>query len=835
MSRAHDHDAADAGFRLAVWAIVLLFVAATATVAYALLVRGQQEAVEVAEAQVQRFADGAEAALNRTLLGLDVSLAEMGSVLDLARGADGGIELGRARAILEGVVRRNLTMHNLAVFDADGHLLAAARADSERLGVPLPEGFVRATLAQPASRLAVHGPELSRSSSDHALFFARPTTLASGERLLVVAEVPLPLIGTLLAHAAQTPGMVVTVEREPATLLASVPAFDARLGSGLAPLPDDAAGAGVLRARGRLDGSDGLLLVRPLLYATLRMTTGIRMDDLLAGWRQDRRLVLGGAAAFMLLLVGAGAAAHWQLGRLSRARREMARSKAILDRALASISDGFLLCDAQDRIQAWNERYLELYPWLRPVLAPGVPYERLVEAAAAELVPGDDRGAERERWRRERLARHLGGDGAHDQTLHDGRVIHVVERRTPDGGVVGVFRDVTAGERELARAKADAEAASRAKSRFLAAMSHEIRTPLNGVLGMNSLLQRTPLTDEQRGYVDTIRRSGKTLLALIDDILDLSRIEAGRLELGSAAFDPRRLVADVVASITTAATQKGLSLEARCADDLPPVLRGDESRLRQVLLNLAANAVKFTEHGSVCIEAGHRALPDGRVELVLTVRDTGIGIAALHLPRLFQRFSQADDGISRRYGGSGLGLAISKELVELMGGRIEVDSEPGRGSVFRATMALPRGEAAEAERADTGFGLLDAPASGLRVLVAEDNEVNQILARELLTHLGHASVVVGDGREAVVAAAGGGFDLILMDIQMPHLDGLSAARLIREKGVRIPIIALTAHAMLEERNAYLSAGMDGHVTKPIDPRALAGAIDSAMAAATSDR
>ncbi len=835
MSRLPDDDAPDTSFPLAVWAVVLLFVMATAAVAFALLARGQREAVAVAEAQVQRFADGAEAALNRTLLGVDVSLAEMGTVLDLARGADRGIDPGRARVILAGVVRRNLTMHNLAVFGADGRLLAAARADSERLGIPLPEGFVRAALAQPASRLAVHGPELSRSSSDHVLFFARATTLATGDRVLVVAEVPLPLIGTLLAHAAQTPGMVVTVEREPATLLASVPAFDARLGSDLGPLPGDAAGAGVMRASGRLDGSDGLLVVRPLLYATLRMTAGIRMDDLLADWRQERRLLQGGATAFMLLIVGAGAAAHWHLRRLNRARREMARSKAILDRALASISDGFLLCDAHDRIQAWNERYLEIYPWLRPVLAPGVPYERLVEAAAAELAPGDDRDSERQRWRQERLARHLGGDGAHDQTLRDGRVIHVVERRTPDGGVVGVFRDVTAGERELARAKADAEAASRAKSRFLAAMSHEIRTPLNGVLGMNSLLQRTPLTDEQRGYVDTIRRSGKTLLALIDDILDLSRIEAGRLELGCAAFEPRRLVADVVASITTAASQKGLRLESRCTADLPPALRGDESRLRQVLLNLAANAVKFTEHGSVCIEAGHRALTDGRVELILTVRDTGIGIAADHLPRLFQRFSQADDGISRRYGGSGLGLAISQELVELMGGRIEVDSEPGRGSVFRASMPLPRGEVAEAERAETGFGGLDAPASGLRVLVAEDNEVNQILARELLAHLGHASVVVGDGREAVSAAAAGGFDLILMDIQMPHLDGLSAVRLIREQGLRIPIIALTAHAMIEERSAYLAAGMDDHVTKPIDPRVLAGAIDRAMAAATSAR
>jgi signal transduction histidine kinase len=784
---------------------------------------------------VQRFADGAEASLNRTLLGLDVSLAEMGSLLDMARSADEGIELQQAQKVLAGVVRRNLAMNNLAVFDAEGRLLAAARAETDRLGVPLPAGFVRAVMALPAPQLVVHGPELSRSSSDLALFFARTTTLASGEVLLMVAEVPLPLIATLLAHAAQTPGMVVTVERDPGVLLASVPAFDARLGTALDPLPAAVASDGVMRASGRLDGSAGLLVVRPLVYATLRLTTGIPMDEVLADWRQERSLVLGGAGAFMLLLVVAGAAAHWQLGRLSRARREIGRSKAILDRALASISDGFLLCDADDRVQAWNDRYLEIYPWLRPVVGQGVPYERLVEAAAAELLPGDEHAVERENWRRHRLAQHLSGAGVHDQALHDGRVIHVVERRTPDGGVVGIFRDVTAGERELARAKADAEAASRAKSRFLAAMSHEIRTPLNGVLGMNSLLQRTPLTDEQRGYVDTIRRSGKTLLSLIDDILDLSRIEAGRLELASAEFDPRRVVSDVMASIATAAAEKRLSLEAVCADDLAPVLRGDESRLRQVLLNLAANAVKFTERGAVRIEAGQRELDDGRVELSLVVRDTGIGIAPEQLPQLFQRFTQADGGIARRYGGSGLGLAISKELIELMGGRIDVQTEPGRGSTFRVTVALSRGEADDAHRADTGFGLPDTFGAGLRVLVAEDNEVNQILTRELLSHLGHDCVVVGDGREAVAAVLRGGFELVLMDIQMPHLDGLSAARRIREAGLRIPIIALTAHAMVEERSAYLAAGMDDHVTKPIDPRALARAIERAVASATSTR
>ncbi len=218
------------------------------------------------------------------------------------------------------------------------------------------------------------------------------------------------------------------------------------------------------------------------------------------------------------------------------------------------------------------------------------------------------------------------------------------------------------------------------------------------------------------------------------------------------------------------------------------------------------------------------------------MHDTGIGIPGDVLPRLFQRFTQADDGIARRYGGSGLGLAISRELVALMGGSIDVASVPDQGSTFRVSVALPRGDAAAVgERVDTGFGALQPLAAGLRVLVAEDNEVNQILIRELLAQLGHEAVVVGDGQAALQAATAGGFDLVLMDIQMPRMDGLAAARAMRERGLRLPIIALTANAMLEERAACLEAGMDDHVTKPIEPRALAAAIDRMCPVATASR
>ena len=817
---------------IAIWSAVFAFVAATVGVTMVLVSNGRRDALSESEGRVVRFANGAEAALNRTLIAADVLLADMHEVLQPAIEADGAIERTIADGLLRGITRRNLLLRDVAVLDERGQVLASARSETQRLGVPLPERFIRETLAQQMPVLAISAPLLNFATSERALYFARPVQLALGRRVLVVAEAPLSLVTTILVPASDIPGLVVTLERDDGQLLASVPALDAQLGNQLpSPLPTALLSGPAMQAPGRLDGSQSILVARPSVYRSVRIVAGISLSAALTEWRDDRQQIVSVAIAFIALITGAGAAVHWQLGRLARARLQIAQAKSVMDRALASMADGFLLCDASDRVVVWNERYLEMFPWLRQVIAIGVSFEVFVDVAARALMPNDQDDAQRQAWRTMRLSLHRSGYGMYEQELANGSVIHVIERRTPDGGVVSVFRDITAAERELARATKAAEAASRAKSQFLATMSHEIRTPLNGVLGMNGLLLKTPLTEQQREYAKTIRSSGQTLLTLINDILDLSKIEAGRLDLVVAEFDPRQLVNDVVASISTRAQEKGLALTVQFMTELPDLLKGDDGRLRQVLFKLVGNAVKFTEQGSVEIDVAHRALDANRIEFSVAVRDSGFGIELQVLPTLFERFTQADGGIARRYGGSGLGLAISRELVDLMAGRIGVETDLGKGSTFRIAIPLELGQSARSGAVDTQADVPSDMVASLRILVAEDNEVNQLVVGAVLTQMGHSCEMAGNGFEALAMIKDGIYDLVLMDIQMPGMDGMTAARQIRALGgsaAQIPIVALTANATPEEREAYLAAGMNEHVSKPLVTSELTCAIARAM-------
>ncbi len=808
-----------------IWGVVLLFAAAVLAAAANLIARGEHDAIAESEGRATRFVSGAEAALNRMLLGVDVLLAGSEALLHPALGPKGTLDAAQADRLLLEMTGRNLLVRDVAVIGEDGAVLAAALANTQRMGVDLPKDFAKEVFAQATPQMAISAPVVNFATSERVVYFARPVRLAE-RRAVAVAEVPVSLIGTVLAQAIEVHGLVATFERDDGQLLASVPPDERLMGQKLSP-PLDArrADGTAMRQPSRLGAEPAIVVARPTLYRSLLIAASIPMTAALEEWRGERRDIVRVAAAFVAMFLAAGAVIHWHASRLARARGEVTSAKATLDQALGSMADGFLLCDAQDRVIAWNRRYIEIFPWVRDDIAPGVPFRRLAELVAPVMTP-DGTDAERAAWVERRMAIHSSGNGMYEQELAHGMVVHAIERRTPEGGVVSVTRDITAAERALARAKAAAEAANESKSQFLAAMSHEIRTPLNGVLGMNGLLLNTPLTSEQRRFAELIRSSGQTLLTVINDILDLAKIEAGRMELEIVQFDPTSMLDEVVSLLAVRAQAKGLTLNLKLPSDLPESLEGDPSRLRQVLFNLIGNALKFTEQGSVDVELSHRPLVEGRVELTIAVHDTGIGIAPDAMPKLFDRFMQADATTARRYGGTGLGLAISHEIVDLMGGRIEVESAVGMGSTFRVVVPMARGaNGARAAAESTMLGASDMP--GLRILVAEDNGVNQILIKAILDHMGHFCDIVANGIEAVRQVQGANYDLVLMDIQMPEMDGEAATRAIRALGeevASVPIIAMTANAMVEHRQAYLSSGMDDYVSKPINSKMLAAAI-----------
>jgi PAS domain S-box-containing protein len=410
------------------------------------------------------------------------------------------------------------------------------------------------------------------------------------------------------------------------------------------------------------------------------------------------------------------------------------------------------------------------------------------------------------------------------------------ERERLQEEVLGKARLLETQNHELARARESAVATSRATADFLSTMSHEIRTPMNGVLGFVQLLLDTDLTLEQLDWLKTIRASGETLLTIVNDILDFSKAEAGRLELESVPVDLADLARGVVALFAPRAREKGLSLSASVAHEAEGRWLCDPVRVRQILTNLVGNALKFTQQGSIEVAIGAR---DGAPGILLRVRDTGIGIAPEHQAHLFQPFAQADKSTTRRFGGTGLGLAIVKKLVERMGGTVELQSESGRGATFSIVLPLERAASAEEPVPALPSALVPATVEPgatrpARLLLVDDNLVNQKVALAMLRKLGYAAEVAGDGKAALEAVQRTAYDLVFMDGEMPEMDGLEAARRIRERedaGPHVPIVAMTARAMDGDRERCLAAGMDDYITKPIRFEDLRRVLATFLAAA----
>ena len=431
------------------------------------------------------------------------------------------------------------------------------------------------------------------------------------------------------------------------------------------------------------------------------------------------------------------------------------------------------------------------------------------------------------------------GDGHDLRVVHaktgDVRWVSVNWRPSKEDEVIGTLCDIThrkEQELELELARAKAEAASEAKTEFLATMSHELRTPMNGVIGMAAALQRTSLSDQQVAMVGLIQEASEVLLTQLNDLLDMSKIEAGHLRLEAEPFDLARLVCGVGELFRPSANGKGVFLSVEVDAEQAPVVIGDALRLRQILQNLVSNAVKFTHSGEVAIGVQAEARGDQTADLIVRVRDTGIGISQEQIARLFDKFSQADGSIARRFGGTGLGLAISQDLAELMGGAIEVESVVGAGSTFTLRLALPLDAAQSPQSELTASPYASNDQQGISILAVDDNAMNRLVLKTILEQFGLAATFAENGPQAIGFAKAQVYDLILMDIHMPEMDGLTATREIRRgsgPNVATPIIALTADTLPEQIGRCHAAGMVKHLAKPIRPDLLMQTILEALA------
>lgn len=775
------------------------------------------EMERVTEFQAQASAENAASLikrLNAALIDLRMHWMEGPAQFDM--------QVGRRQKYMED------TTFQIAVIDAQGWLVYS------NLGLPKEPLFLgerehfRAHV-DGGDRLVISKPVEGKRSGKWSIQITRPLLSEKGFMGVLVLSVSPDALTAFRGKLGEN--AVVSVVADSGDIMARYPDGERVMGQKLQGVPYLAAGAPLYGSFAQLDPVDGIDRVygfERLPEYGLSFIVGHPKDEVLASYRDYRTRVVLVAILLSVLVLALLLTLFRTFAQHLAMKSRLQESQAMLQSSIETIGEAFVIYDQEDRLAYCNERYREYYQSSADLLVPGRRFEDIIRIGA-ERGQYEQASGRLDAWVAERLAAHRSGQSDLIQRLDDGRWLRIRERKTPEGFIVGFRIDIT----ELYEAKEAAEAANRAKSDFLAVMSHEIRTPMNAVLGMAQLLLMPNLTEEERqDFVRTILNSGQTLLTLLNDVLDLSKIEAGKLDISSAPFDPAQILHEAATLFAGSVQEKGIDLQLAWHGSAGARYMADPIRIRQMLTNLLSNALKFTDNGFVRIEANEVVNAHGHLLMEFSVTDSGIGIAEDKLVLLFQPFSQADSSTTREYGGTGLGLSIVRRLAELMGGEAGVESEMGKGSRFWFRIRVEALDSHADSRQMVRQAAGDLVAMSGRVLVVDDNPINRKVAQTMLSRLGLSIDQAANGSEAVVAASSiPRPDLVLMDVQMPVMDGLEATRRIRawemEQGAgRLPVVALSAGVFAEDAEHTRVAGMDDFLSKPLRQDALLAVVVS---------